>query len=59
MDECGGVRMTRDEMWDALMNLGVSEQTLQIVTSINGYSEAAMLEILYAHTGYRSFDQLD
>lgn len=48
-----------DEKWDALMNLGVSEQTLQIVTSINGYSLNTLEDVLYAHTGYRSFDQLD
>lgn len=51
--------MTTEEMWDALENLGVSEQTLQIVTSINGYSRETMLDVLYAHTGYRNFDQLD
>lgn len=45
-------------MWEALTQLGVSEQTLQIVTSINGYSTETMCDILYAHTGYRSFDQL-
>lgn len=50
--------MTKDMMWDELENLGVSEQTLQIVTDINGYSEETMLDILYAYTGYRNFDQL-
>ena len=47
------------DMWDKLEELGVSEQTLNIVTSINGYSEETMNDILYAHTGYRSFDQLE
>lgn len=50
---------TKDEMWDDLMELGVSEQTLQIVTSINGYNAETLCDVLYAHTGYRSFDQLD
>lgn len=45
-------------MWEELLELGVSEQTLQIVTDINGYSQETLLDILYAHTGYRSFDQL-
>ena len=31
--------MSKDEMWDVLMEMGVSEQTLQVVTDINGYSE--------------------
>lgn len=47
-----------DDAWDTLMALGVSEQTLQIVTSINGYTMDTLTDILYAHTGYRSFDQL-
>jgi len=48
-----------DLMWDRLIGLGVSEQTLQIVTSINGYQEDTLTNILYAHTGYRTFDQLE
>lgn len=50
---------TKNEMWDTLESLGVSEQTLQIVTSINGYSTETLKDILYAHTGYRSFNQLE
>lgn len=46
------------QMWDTLLELGVSEQTLQIVTDINGYSEQTLEDVLYAATGYRSFDQL-
>lgn len=51
--------MTVQQMWERLEELGVSEQTLQIVTDINGYNEETMLDILYAHTGYRNFYQLD
>lgn len=51
--------MNKEWMWEKLMELGVSEQTLQIVTDINGYSEETMLDVLYAHTGYRNFDQLE
>lgn len=50
--------MDLDEMWDRLLELGVSEQTLQIVTSINGYNRETMTDILYAHTGYRTFKQI-
>ena len=50
--------MGKDDMWDELISLGVSEQALQIITSINGYSSETMTDILYAHTGYRSFDQI-
>lgn len=48
-----------EKAWDTLLELGVSEQTLQIVTSINGYNLETLDDILYAHAGYRSFDQLD
>ena len=50
--------MTVEEMWETLESEGVSEQTLHIVTDINGYSKGTMEDILYAHSGYRSFDQL-
>ncbi|MBO5017050.1 MAG: hypothetical protein J6C92_14760 [Bacteroidaceae bacterium] len=51
--------MSVDEMWDYLLDMGVSDETLQIVTDINGYSEQTMCDILYAVSGYRDFDQLD
>ena len=51
--------MNKNEMWDYLIDLGVNEQTLQIITSINGFSEETMLDVLYAATGYRNFDQLE
>ena len=47
-----------NEMWDTLLEMGVSEQTLQVVTNINGYNEQSMKDILYVVTGYRNFDQL-
>ena len=47
-----------NEMWDTLLEMGVSEQTLQVVTDINGYNEQSMRDILYCVTGYRDFDQL-
>lgn len=52
--------MSADEMWDYLLEqIGVSEETLQVVTDINGYSEQTMCDILYAVTGYHSFEQLE
>ena len=50
--------MNKEQMWEVLSAYGVSEQTLQVVTDINGYSEETMLDILYAVTGYRDFEQL-
>lgn len=48
----------KDEMWERLLELGVSEETIQIVVNINGYTTETMEDILYAATGYRSFDQV-
>ena len=47
-----------DEMWEYLLNIGVSEETLRVVTNINGYNEETMCDILYAVTGYHSFEQI-
>ena len=52
-------KMDKNEMWDRLLEMGTSEETLQVVTCINGYSEETMLDILYAQYGYRNFDQLE
>lgn len=48
----------KTELWDFLTERGVSEQTLHIVTNINGYSVDTLEDVLYAHTGYRSMDQM-
>lgn len=49
--------MTKEQMWEYLeRHFNVSEQTLQVVTDINGYSEETMCDILYVVTGYRNFD---
>jgi hypothetical protein len=46
-------------MWDSLIDMGVSEETLRIITSINGYRRETFTDVLYACSGYRSFDQLE
>lgn len=53
--------MTTEEMWDALIELGVSEETLQCVSNINGYSKETMQDVLYCgtQTACRSFSQLE
>lgn len=51
--------MDTSEAWDILENeFNVSEDTLRIVTSINGYSIDTMNDILYAVAGYNDFEQL-
>lgn len=50
---------TWEEMYDYLVEVcGVSEETLRVVTSINGTSTDTMESILFVVTGYRSFDQI-
>lgn len=51
--------MDIQDMWDHLLGLGVSQQTLELITSINGYSKDTLDDVLYAHTGYRSFEQME
>lgn len=58
MDTTDTTTFTIEEMWDTLLEFGVSEQTLQIITDINGYNADTMRDVLYARTGYRTFDQL-
>lgn len=49
--------MTLEEMWDCLhVEHGVSEQTLQVVTDINGYNKDTMRDILYSVAGLREFE---
>lgn len=52
-------RLTVNEMWDRLEEMGVNEQTLRIVTDINGYNEETLLDVLYALSGFRNFEQLE
>lgn len=51
---------TVEEMWDVLLELGVSEETLQCMSNFNGYSKETMEAVLWCgtQTGCRSFDQL-
>ena len=45
------------EAWDTLNEMyWVSEETLKIVTSINGYNLETIEDILYAVAGERSFN---
>jgi hypothetical protein len=42
------------KMWDWLLDMGIAtEEELQLVTDINGYSLETLNDVLYARTGYR------
>ena len=38
-------------------NLGVNEEVVNCITSINGYNEDTLDDILYYYTGYRTLEQ--
>lgn len=51
--------MTLAEQWDYLIENGiVSEETLRVVTNINGYNQKTINDVIYAVTGYRDIQQL-
>ena len=50
--------MTTEDAWDKLIELGVSEETLQTVTNINGFNMKSMEDILYSKFGLEDFDQI-
>lgn len=48
------------ELYDWIIEKGiVSEETLNIVTNINGYSIETMNDVIYAATGYHDREQLE
>ena len=50
--------ITFDTAYDMLTEYaGVSEDTIAVVTSINGSSLDTLQDILFTVTGYRTFDQ--
>lgn len=52
--------MDTNEMWDYLVEtVGVSEETLRVVTDVSGYSTDTLEAVLYSVTGYQDFDQLE
>ena len=50
--------MNTDQAFQFLVDFELAtEQEIQLVTKINGYSMEQLENILYVRTGYRSFDQ--
>ena len=51
---------TIEAAWDYLIESQIAtESELALVSSINGYKLETMESVLYARSGYRSFDQLE
>jgi hypothetical protein len=48
-----------DNLWEILVDYSIAtEEELQLITSINGYSEETLNDVLYVRTGLRNFEQL-
>ena len=51
--------MDIENLWSYLIDNGIAtEEELQLITSINGYNETALNDVLYVRTGYRSIEQM-
>lgn len=51
--------MTLEKMWEILIDCEIAtDEEIQLVTSINGYNEETMLDILEVRTGLKTFEQL-
>lgn len=47
-----------NEIWETIVEYGIAtEEELRLVTSINGYNEEALNNVLYVRTGYRDIEQ--
>ena len=48
-----------NKAWNILVDeFDVSEEALQLITNINGYSIETLNDVIYSIFGYRSLDQL-
>jgi len=51
-------KMNTEEIWNYLEDTDIATaEELQLITSINGYSEETLNDVLYCRTGYRSVEQ--
>lgn len=51
--------LSLDQLWDLFIDYNIcSEESLQLVTNINGYNYEAFKDILYATFGLRNLEQL-
>lgn len=47
------------EIWNYLVDNGIAtEEELQLITTINGYNEETLNDVIYARTGYHDMTQL-
>ena len=52
--------MEKEQLWDYLVEQGIAtEEELELVTNINGYSVETLNDVIYARTGYHDVEQLE
>lgn len=50
--------MTTAELWDNIIDYDIAtENELQLITTIMGYTEDVLNSVIYARTGYHDFQQ--
>lgn len=48
----------KNELWDNILSYEIAtEEELQLITNINGFTVETLEDVLYAKIGYRSWDQ--
>lgn len=50
--------MSKEKAWEALEMFGVSEETLQVATGLNGYTLETLKDVLFIVSGLRSFEDV-
>jgi hypothetical protein len=51
--------MKLEDIWDEIVDLEIAtKDELILVTTINGYNEETLNDVLFVKTGYRSIEQL-
>lgn len=49
--------MDLSKLWDNIIEYGIAtEEELQLITSINGYNETTLNDVVYVRTGYHTID---
>ncbi len=47
-----------EKLWDLIVNYELAtESTLQLITRLNGYNVETLENVLYALTGFQSYEQ--
>lgn len=50
--------MDLSKLWDNIISYDIAtEQELQLITSINGYNETTLNDVIYVRTGYHTLEQ--